>query len=159
MQIFFLHKNPEKAARMLYYLDKKRAMKQLLEGVQLLNNCCITLKIERRPITIAGSYYAKRNFPKIFENWLLESKENMFWFYLFLSRLSFLCGETKIIYPIGLDEISNLECCSVIYSKIPSLKLTSFPNYAKSKAKGLDFTHLEDTVEAYNKYLAIQLKK
>lgn len=162
MQIFFLDTNPVIAARMLYQLDKRRAQKQVIEGIQLLNNCCITLGILKfpRPKTITKRYYIKRNFPKVFEQWLLKSKGNLHWFELFLLELDRLLGYTKAVTPSkGEDYYNNLLCATEEYIGLylTENSLTPFPNYAKSTAKGLDFTNIKPTTLAYKMYLEKQL--
>lgn len=166
MQIFFLDTNPVVSARMLYLLDKRRAQKQVLEGIQLLNNCCITLGIltEPRPKTKDGKYYAQRNFPKVFQEWLLMSTENLDWFRLFLLELDRLLGYTRSVSPFKDDNnqfYDNLLCADEEYigSYIIQIKLTPFPNYAKSTAKRLDFTQIKPTTLAYKMYLEKQLSK
>jgi hypothetical protein len=160
MQIFFLHNNPEHAAKMLCHLDKRRAQKQLLEGIQLLNNCCISLGIltEPRPKTKDGRYYMQRNFPKVFQEWLLTSASNLEWFCIFLENISWRLQYPRSHFPIEGSAYNNLYCRFEIYERIPFSKRTPFPNYAKSKAKNLDFTNIKSTVNAYRHYLQAQLQ-
>ena len=158
MQIFFTHHDPRKAAQYLFLKDKRRAQKQLLEGIQLLNNCCLELDIlkEPRPKTKAGIFYAGRNFPKIFQQWLLRCQGNLFWFELFLRELDCLLGEPASVWPI--DKYNNIESCYAIMDRIPPGHRTGFPNYAKSTAKNLDFTQIKPTTLAYQMYLREQLE-
>ena len=154
MQIFFLSDNPNDSADLLFKYDKNRANKQLLEGVQLLNNCCLSLGVVDRPKTINGNYYKKRNFPKVFQEWLIAGDGNLMWFYIFLDRLAVNLNNPKSAYPMA--EYNNLACVTKLMAKVPNQE-TPFPNYAKSVVKGLDFTNIKPTTHAYNLYLFAQL--
>lgn len=168
MQIFFTHNCPRRSAIYLYRLDRRRANKQLLEAMQLFNNFCISKNLQQyRPVTVKGKRYEKRNFPLIFEQWLGESWSNIYWLYEFMSKLEDLFIKENKRYPkttvpsLHKDNLKNIDKLLFdipFYNSIfPQRSLTPFPNYAKSKSKGLDFTDTKNTLVAYRNYLTAQL--
>jgi hypothetical protein len=85
-----------------------------------------------------------RRFPKPILDWLKESWENYKWVWD-------MCLEINPEYiDVYWEDIKE------IYCRLPDKPQTPFINYAKSKAKNLDFTHIKDVPTAYREYLKVQ---
>lgn len=154
MQIYFLHKNPIKSAEILCKKSPIRARKMVIEFMQAVAYLCEKYDLEL-PKTKTGEYYKTKlasKFPKPLINWLEESDKNYSWVIDNVFAIKKLMNMSNSVLSYH-----NYICVLGLFDKLPDKKQTPFPNYAKNKAKGLDYTHLP-TIEAYNKYLNIQIK-
>jgi hypothetical protein len=148
MNIFFLDPSPIKSAEILMAKSPKRARKFVIEFVQACAVLCeryglpLPRKIDGTPYKTA---LAKR-FPKPLMEWLGESRNNMYWCHGMAMAIG---GKT-----IMDNEQLIRELCSSLHWEAGN---TPFPNYACSKAKGLDFRHIRDVHTAYKRYLQAQL--
>mgnify|MGYP007083452615 CR=1 FL=1 len=82
--------------------------------------------------------------------WVRQSRQN--WRWLFDHAIA-LCNEYSRIYGKEhgcmkvLNQINGLETC------LPDTELMPFPNCARSKEKGIDYSHVDDVHLAYRLYL------
>lgn len=158
MQIFVTNKCPKKSAAYLWS-SPIRARKMITESFQIIacaqeyfNHKKRVKKINSGPYKITKSM---KNHPVVI--WVCENEKNLLWllvhaFSLYLEyharggkAFKNIPGNAKIV----LDQVrTNFDAISGNGIK--------FLNFAKSDAKGLDFTSETDVFEAYKKYLKAQ---
>lgn len=151
MQIWFLDKSPAKSAEILCKKSPKRARKYVVEFMQATAAICAKKGLPF-PKTVKGDDYKFKlasRFPKPLMNWLNEKSGNYAWAFDLAKEVNKIIDCSKILTEHNLQVV-----LVVIFSG--NHTISSFPNYAKSKSKGLDFTHYP-VHEAYNKYLDAQL--
>lgn len=156
MQIWFLDPSPIKSAEILYKKSPQRARKFVIEFMQAVAMLCEKHDLPL-PIKKDGTPYKTKlasRFPKPLMEWLDINWRSLAWCCDMVLHLSFLTGST--IYAQNWCYTKPL-IEKIVKLKGDNVKFTPLPNYAKSKAKGLDFTHIKDTCKAYNLYLDAQL--
>lgn len=149
MQIFVLHEDPIESGILLYRLSPVRANKMIVEGMQAIGSLCHKYGI-MLPRKKDGKEYSKRPFPKPLMDWVEASEANFRW----MLTMMFSIQEAMDINHASLSEHNKI-CAGLVAGVLPHKEQTPFCNYAKSKDKGLDFTHLP-VIEAYNQYLQVQ---
>ena len=151
MNIFVLDADPYKSANMLIKRDPKRARKMVVEVTQavgyLMHKHDVSMKY--RPRKSDGKIYKTdmaSRFPKKLLRWL-ENSLNLQW----MEECAY-----QIAYKLGMSEQvkGNIDNMRGLIYKLQRTIL--FCNYAKSKTKGLDFTHINNVCEAYDQYLSAQ---
>lgn len=149
MQIFVLHNDPIESAQLLVQYSPIRANKMIVEGMQAIGNLCHKYQT-MIPKTKDGNEYKKRAFPKPLMDWLEAGEGNMRW----MLTMMYAIEEINDKPHASLSAYNKL-CAAQVALQLPKRK-TPFVNYAKSKDKGLDFTHLP-LIEAYHEYLKVQV--
>lgn len=155
MQIWFLNTDPVKSAEILYTKSPKRARKFVIEFMQAVAVLC-----ERHglplPIKLDGTPYKTKlasRFPKPLMEWLGLDSDCFDWVYRMAYWISWITRTYQIM------SFDNMSRCEELLITLPhTTDIKPFPNYAKSEAKSLDFSHIPDTIQAYNMYLEAQLK-
>ena len=151
MQIFVTDKCPTKSALRLWN-SPNRARKMITEYQQILA-CCqhefngkVTIKkVDGTPFKTPKS---RMNHPVII--WARKSKNNMKWVAETLESLYLSYEGNGFVNVEDNIDILNEELLFV------DMTTDNFCNFAKSSDKGLDFTNLDDTIEAYDKFLKAQ---
>jgi hypothetical protein len=155
MQIWFLDPSPVKSAEILYEKSPVRARKYVVEFMQATAYLCEQHKL-LLPIKKDGIRYKTKlasRFPKPLMEWLNTKIQHYKWAYNMAYHICVLDKKpSNVLTPYNQDR------CHALSLKLPINTLRPSPpaNYAKSKAKGLDFTHLP-VHQAYNLYLDVQL--
>lgn len=140
MNIFVTSPCPIESAK---FLDNKRKVKMALESTQML---ATALNVNG---VVTPYRTAHVNHPCSI--WVRQSQQN--WQWLFLHGIA-LCNEYTRIYKKEhaclkvLKQMLGQETC------LPDTGLTPFPNCARSKEKGLDYSMEPDVHLAYKLYLA-----
>lgn len=154
MNIWFLSELPEESAEILMSKSPRRANKYLIEFLQatayLCKKHCLPLPLKKDGTEFKTALASR--FPKPLLKWLEESKYNYSWAFF----MAIAIDKKERIFN-SLDDEGNYWKAFDLLSSLPKRLQTPFINYAKSKAKGLDFTHVKDTCDAYNQYLNAQL--
>jgi hypothetical protein len=142
MNIFVTNSCPKLSA---IYLDDKRLNKMILETVQILSTA-LTIKGYTAPYRPTH-----KNHPCV--KWVLESEANFNWLH---SHGTELYNEFK--YRFGRNHKSGeiLKKIDIFETKE---KITPFVNCARNKTLGIDYSHIENTLEAYKMYLNDRWKK
>lgn len=139
MQIFASSSCPVQAAK---NLDDKRVIKMVLESAQILS----TAVNERGGSAPYRSTH--KNHPCVI--WTGQTRQNYLWlFYHFVA----LCQEYTERYG-KLHRSAQLQQALLDGSVfIPNGPLTEWPNCARSKQLGVDYTEMDNIHEAYRAYL------
>lgn len=153
MNIFVLDEDPLESGRILLRVSPARARKQVLEFLQAAAVIAEEIENTGTPVgliyTVAGKPYktqlAKR-FPKPLMKWLKVGKNFRWAWYMCVFCAGNKRSSLDLNYPHLKRVLNYLEAHDEI----------QFVNYAKSGAKGQDFTHIENVTEAYQKYLEAQ---
>lgn len=143
MNIFYTHACPKQAATFLAQ-DAVRRRKMILESVQLL---CTAINLHGGQTPYKSTHM---NHPSSI--WTRLSRANYYWLLTYTAYLF------KLNYKIsGKLHKSGLLLGSLYKQRhlLDDRGFTVPPNCAKSKAKNLDFTHLE-ICQAYKEYLEYQ---
>jgi hypothetical protein len=168
MNLFILHHNPITAARLLYDYGEQRANKMITETLQM----CACLQhyhsITDKIVKVDGTYY--KNRPQICNHpvtlWIKKDPKHFVWVAHYLAALYV---QYKIRHPSS-PKFANVRHNAELLSSQAWLLMSepvpkdgfcwheeiTFLNYAKSKEKGLDFTHIANVHEAYKAYLNAQ---
>ena len=141
MNIFAYHPDPYQAA---LWLDDVRRNKMILESVQMMSAAVHVLTPE-----LKGHVYrlVHKNHPC--SVWVRGSSANFDWLWRHTQALYEQRGKphksADLLPWLGdwLDEYKH---------KFMFDDLTPFANCARNRELGLDFTHIEDTHEAYRQY-------
>lgn len=140
MNIFVTSLCPVESAK---YLDNKRKVKMALESTQMLATA-LNVNGFQTPYKTAHL-----NHPCTI--WVRQSRQNWQWLY---DHAVALCNEYSRIYKKTHACVSILEYMKGNEYVLPDTGLTPFPNCARSKEKGIDYTHIDDVHLAYRQYLA-----
>lgn len=140
MNIFAVDADPGVCAR---YLDDKRLVKMVLETTQLL-------------CTAINEHGGKSPYKTTHKNhpcavWVRQTRCNYAWT---LDLLAELCAEYTLRYGKTHKCEQYLLQLLAAASYIPDGDLTPFPNCARNKSLGLDFTSYDNVHLAYRDYLA-----
>jgi hypothetical protein len=139
MNIFVTSNCPVESAR---FLDNVRRNKMLLESCQLLATA-VNENGGKAP-------YKTSHLNHPVSIWTRTSRANYQWLVDHAEELSNLYTEkTGKIHKCKavLDVLRTMDYL------IPDGELTPFKNCARNKEKGVDFSHVNDTIEAYQLYL------
>ena len=141
MNIFITSECPIESAN---NLDSKRVNKMLLESCQMLSTA----------VNECGGKAPYRSTHKNHPSnvWVRQSKKNYSWLWSHADQLAHIyTQETGKIHKCQaiLSELSEYHN----YKLIPDGDITSIPNCAANKEKGISFKHITDTFEAYRLYL------
>jgi len=83
--------------------------------------------------------------------WARASRQNWQWLY---EHGMALCNEYSRIYGRTHACVKVLQQMKGEETVLPDIGLTPFPNCARSKEKGLDYSHVDNVYSAYKLYLA-----
>lgn len=147
MNIFITSPCPKKCAE---YLDNKRVVKMVLESTQML--CTALNELAGEQITPYKSTH--KNHPC--NVWVRESLENFYWL---VSHALALSNEYERRYNKRhkclsvIRQVVNIPHTFTFKGEFPKHELTTFPNCARNKSLGIDYTGEENVFIAYRKYL------
>lgn len=145
MNYFPFDPDPYKSA---VALDDKRLRRIFQEAVMT------QAEVKRIRFPDAPNPYPKKMpMPKALMDWILGDEENHMWFEKWVAALLQCCLERwgrSRVYDWGAFDKYALP------SDLRGAAPKQFVNLARSAAKGLDYTDIKDTHEAYREYVAYQ---
>ena len=146
MNIFAFDPDPWTCA---LWLDDIRKNKMILETAQLLSSAAFLLDPKA-----TRDVYKPTHVGHPCTKWTLLSKPNYDWLVEYMSCLFKQQGglhKSALLIPTFKSLSSSLP--------FPLDKQTPFANCARNKDKGLDFTHIKDTHQAYRLYMVERWKE
>lgn len=146
MNIFVFDKDPHKSA---IWLDDVRQNKMILETAQLLSTA-----IHQNSDSDVDGIYRPTHKHHPCTKWVAKSRANFSWALDYLKEL----GKVRNNNHKSLSLLS----CFEIYKRsgiFPIETPTPFANCARNQSQGVDFTDVEDTCEAYKKYIVERWKR
>lgn len=138
MNIFYTHNDPRIAAQ---HLDDKRVIKMTLESAQIICAALI-LRGYSAPYKLTHSRH-----PVVI--WAAESPSNISWLVRWHTALAQTYKSFSGREHASYTTVGRIFQSLVIENEWP----TPHPNCACNKKLGIDYTHIEDTILAYSKYL------
>ena len=161
MNIFATDPDPFVSAQAL---DDKRVIKMILETAQILSTAVFirnhVVWLSFRQGTFYGEYSDTVSKPLYFPThknhpvsvWARETRENYSWLLLHGKALHRIYAKAYDREHASFEVLMHLTMESCMDS-IPMGPLTPFANAARRKDLNIDFTHIEDVHEAYQRYL------
>lgn len=150
MNYFPFDPDPYKAA---IALDDKRLPRVFHEATMTLS------VMQYRQTGIAGPYSPRVPVPRKLLDWACDDGEIWLtqWTQALLQALIERFGQTRVDGYACYERWCQLD--NRYRFRLSSRPPRSFPNFAKAAIKGLDFTHIEDTHDAYRQYIIAQWKR
>lgn len=146
MNIFAFDSDPWLSAK---WLDDVRKNKMILETAQLLSSSVLF----NDPFTSLPVYKPTHTSHPC-TRWARKSRANFGWLVDYMHAL----GVQKAGPHKSMSLLRHFEKFASV-GNFMSEELTPFANCARNKDKGLDFTHVEDTHQAYRLYICERWKE
>lgn len=158
MNIFATDPDPRKAADAL---DDKRIVKMIVESAQMLSTAIHEMSPKVWQFLLSESQdiatyqgYKTIYFPTHVNHpcnvWVRETVDNFSWLYSHASRMLAIYTDR---YERRHASATCINIAGEHWDILPTGGLTPFANAARRKDMDIDFTHIEDTHEAYRLYL------
>lgn len=161
MNVFCTDPDPALSAEAL---DDKRGMKMIVESAQMLSTALYYVSRSAWQDLNAGVRTVpwqtpphRRVYKPVFPNhpcnlWVRASSGNWNWLMQHATRLCRLYQQTYDRTHMCEYTLQELWDSSIV-QRFPKHEQTPFPNSARNLKRGLDFSHVADTHEAYRLYL------
>jgi len=142
MNIFVLDESPLKSAELLWADNKKRALKQIVENMQLISNTIWN--------NSKTGFYKKSHYNHPASKWICENDINI---RFVLQNTIKLIELYQIYYNKNTHKCNYFLTLFLMNFNINGELPKYFYNGARNKKLGLDFTHIQDVPIAYKEYL------
>ena len=146
MNLFVLDRDPVLAAQ---GLDDKRVGKLLMEACQMLSSGALRWSRDRVEVGPGLACRASYQGHPV-TLWVGATRSNWAWA---LAHARGLAAEYSLRFGRAHASEDRLPYIATLLTCIPEGPLLPFQNSARNLGAGVDFSHIEDVVEAYRQYI------